>query len=417
MIKILTLYQAQRLILAHTTSTVAEIVPLDQALGRVPTVAIRARLAVPAFAQSCRDGFALRAKDTGSEPVNLQILGEIPAGWTRPTKKLQPGQAYRIMTGGMLPPGADSVIAFEEAGREEAEMVVLSGPYPRGAHIRAVGADLRRNQVIVRSGTEISPEHLPRLATAGVDELPVYARPRVGLLCTGNELLEDPAENPEPGNLIGGNRFLLAGLIRRYGGEPVNLGIVKDDASAIAAALVARMSGATHRSSCCSNGGLDLIISTGGMGPGKYDLVARALASLKSETLYHQLRLRPGKATLAALLGDCRQTLFFGLPGPPPVVCLLFYLLIAPALRRAQGYRQPRPVMVKAHLSQPLKLRCQGGIVQLKGAILETARGRLLVRRIGPGEVHNAIILAPAKRRELKKDELVTVQPISTGFC
>ncbi|ADH86646.1 molybdopterin molybdotransferase MoeA [Desulfurivibrio alkaliphilus] len=405
---ILTLQQAQRQILAHSRPGLPEMVPLERVLGRIPATAARARLAVPSFPHSSRDGYALLASDSqetgGAEEtagypprIRLAVVGEIAAGRTRPAKRLQPGQAYRIMTGGLLPPGADAVIPFERVYREEEDYITLSSPCRPGDYIRPVGADLRRGQIIVTPGRPVAPEHLPRLATAGVGELAVYPRPRVGLLCTGSELLDDTGENPVPGHLISGNRFLLAGLIRRWGGEPVDLGTVKDDPGAIAAIL--------HRQ---AESGLAMIISTGGMGPGKYDLVDGVLTRLQAHLLYRELRLRPGKATMAALLGS---TLFFGLPGPPPAVHLLFYLLVAPALRRAQGHHRPRPLIVQAHLRQALKLR-RGRVIQLKDAQLQADRGRLLVRPLPPGETMNAIILAPANRRELLPDELVRVFPL-----
>ncbi|MDF1613984.1 molybdopterin molybdotransferase MoeA [Desulfurivibrio dismutans] len=400
---ILTLQQAQREILAHSRPGLPEMIPLDRALGRIPAAAIRARLAVPSFPQSTRDGYALRANDSeeiGGDPgsLRLTVVGEIAAGRTRPAKRLQSGQAYRIMTGGLLPPGADCVIPFEGVHREDEGCISLQRACRAGDYIRPVGADLRRRQIIVPAGRPVMPEHLPRLATAGVGELAAYPRPRVGLLCTGSELLDDTGETPVAGHLISGNRFLLAGLIRHCGGVPVDLGTVKDDPGAIAAILT-----------CQAESGLEMIISTGGMGPGKYDLVDGVLARLQAGLLYRELHLRPGKATMAAMLG---RTLFFGLPGPPPAVHLLFYLLVAPALRRAQGYHRPRPQVVKAHLQQAVKIR-RGGVIQLKDAHLQADKGRLLVRPLPPGATMNAIILAPANRRELKKDELVRVLPLT----
>lgn len=402
---ILTLHQAQKQILADSRPGLPEIVPLDQALGRIPAVAARARLAVPSFPQSCRDGYALRARDTAQASpdqggVRLEVIGEIAAGRTKPATRLGPGQAYRIMTGGLLPPGADSIIAFEQVHQEEERQIILHAPCRRGDHIRPTGTDLRRHQIIVRPGRPVAPEHLPRLATAGVGKLTVYPRPRVGLLCTGSELLDDTGENPLPGNLISGNRFLLAGLIRRWGGEPVDLGTVRDD-PAIIAAILSRQAG----------GDLAAIISTGGMGPGKYDLMAAVLARLRARLLYRELHLRPGRATMAAMLD---RTLFFGLPGPPPAVHLLFYLLVAPALRRAQGHHHPRLHTVHAHLSRAVKLR-PGGVIQLKEAVLKAERGRLLVRPPRAGESLNAIILAPPNRRELHLEELVRVLPLTGG--
>lgn len=394
----LTLPQAHRLLRQHAAPTPSETVPLEQALGRVPTLPIRARLPVPSFPQSCRDGYALRSRDTDNGAQALKIMGEIAAGRTCPATRIKSGEAYRIMTGGALPPGADSIIAYERLEREARDHIVVSATYPPGRHIRSTGSDLRKNQIIVSPGQRVAADHLPLLATAGVSELMVHARPRVGLLCTGSELLEDTGETPLPGSLISGNRFLLAALIRQAGAIPQDLGTVGDDSGAIAAALqVGR-----------EEKGLDIIISTGGMGPGKYDLVGRALDELQGQVLYHELKLRPGRATMAALLG---RTVFFGLPGPPPAVHLLFHLLAAPTIEWMGGMRESRPKPLKAHLIAPINLR-QGGITQLKGAVLSAENGRLQVRLAAFNEVINAVIMVPARRRHFATNELVRVHPL-----
>ncbi len=389
------LRQAQQVILTQIRPTPAELLPLNETLGRVPTAPVRARLAVPSFCQSCRDGYALRADDiadSGGQARRFSIQGEIAAGLPAP-RRLTPGRAFRIMTGGMIPAGADMVIPFEEIEEEE-ESILVARPGRKGSHIRPVGADLRRNQVIAEAGRLIAPDHLPLLATAGVAAVAVHARPRIGLLCTGSELLDEHPGEPAAGKLISGNRALLDGLIRQGGGEPVDLGTVADDQQQIAA-IIAKQRTAN----------LTAIISTGGMGPGKYDLVARTLEQLGAKILYHALAVRPGKATLAATLGD---TFFFGLPGPPPAVHMLFYALILPALRRAQGLRHPRLPAAKAVLEHRLIVR-QRGVQHIKGGVIAWPNGRLTVRAPRPREAINAIILMPAHRKTIPAGGTVAV--------
>ncbi|MDZ7642749.1 MAG: NTP transferase domain-containing protein, partial [Desulfurivibrio sp.] len=183
--------QARRLILEAIQPDQPETIPLTEALDRIPAQPVRARLAVPSFPQSCRDGYALRAADCTARQgatVNLQIKGEIAAG-TPPPAKLQAGESYRIMTGGLVPPGADTVVPFEEIQHQERQSITLASGCRPGTHIRPPGSELGRGRVVVRAGRVIAPEHLARLATAGCEQLAVYPRPRVGILCTGSELL------------------------------------------------------------------------------------------------------------------------------------------------------------------------------------------------------------------------------------
>ncbi len=393
-----TLTQAQRLILASVRATASERLPLERAAGRVAAETLAAPRPVPAFARSAMDGFAVRSRDlataTPATPARLPVVGEIAAGTTA-IHRLEPGQARRIMTGGAIPPGADQVVPLEGC-REEGGTLFVPHPGRPGLHIRAKGTDCARGKAIVRAGHRIAPEHLALLAEAGLDQVPVHRPPRVGVLCTGSELLE-PGTPPLQGQIIGGNRFLLAALIRRAGGDPVDLGLVADHQDATLAAIDA-----------AAAAGLDLLVTTGGMGPGKYDLMSTMLARREARILYHALRVRPGKATIFALLGDLP---LFALPGPPPAVRILFNETVAPALAKAQGRKRPLPPPLRARLSEPLSLR-ESGLLNLKGGVFLWRPEGFMVRPATRAEAIDTVILIPPHRRRLAAGESVTTHPV-----
>jgi molybdopterin molybdotransferase len=300
------------------------------------------------------------------------------------------------MTGAPLPAGADAVVPFEET-RDGGDVIRLTSPIPRHANFRRPGTDCRRHQIIVKAGQPMTPYDLARLATAGVEHLPAHAAPRVGFLCTGSELADDLA-SLRPGQLISGNRPLLRALLRQGGAEPVDLGAVPDTAEAISGALTDAQA---QR--------LTLCITTGGMGPGKYDLVQHALGRLGGQVLYRSLNVRPGKATLAAMLDGL---LVIALPGPPPAVHLLFHELIAPLIRQAQGNRHPLPKAIRATLAETVHVR-QSGVLHLKEAVLYPRQRALFARLPRQGESPNAILLVPADRTALKAGESALLHPFS----
>ena len=396
----LPLTAAQKLLRRQVSLTAAEPVPLAEALGRIPVVPVRAPLAVPSFCQSTRDGFAVRSNDlrhaSAENPVVLAIRGEVAAGDTL-SHRVGRGETLRIMTGARLPSGADAVVPFEEA-HEAGGDIRLIGPLPRHANLRRPGTDCRANQILLPAGRPIMPYDLARMAPAGVARLMVHALPRVGYLCTGSELAND-AISLQPGRIISGNRPLLQALLRQSGAEPVDLGTVPDTVAALTGTLTAAQS---QRLSLC--------ITTGGMGPGKYDLVTHTLKQLGARILYHSLKVRPGKATLAAVFNGL---LFIALPGPPPAVHLLFHELVAPLIRQAQGHRQPLPRSVTATLAAPIQAR-QSGVLHLKEATLLAAKGALLARPPRPGENPNAILLIPASRKVLRTGESATLHLLPT---
>ena len=216
-----------------------------------------------------------------------------------------------------------------------------------------------------------------------------FARPEVAFICTGSELV---MTDPEPGQIISGNRLLLTSLIQEGGGQPRDLGTVVDSVSPICRALQDASSAR-------------MVITTGGMGPGKYDLLHHCYQEVGIKILYRSLKVRPGRATI---FGVKDGTMFFGLPGPPPAAHLLFRELVRPALLAMQGDVRRRPVRIRAILAEEIKMK-RRGLVNLKGGIIDFVDDKMTVRTAGLTEQAMATIIVPAHRRCLRKGEMVSV--------
>jgi len=401
---ILSLAQAQRLIISHVTALATENVPLPQAGGRIAATAIKAVRAVPDFARSAMDGYAVNSRDLtgGAEPITLEITGEIAAG-TTDLPRLAGKTAIAIMTGGALPPGANQVVPFEHCLKKEGMALVDSPPRP-GAFIRARGTDLAARQTIVRAGSKIEAQHLPLLAESGLAQVSVVGRPELAIVCTGSELL-DTVDTPEVGQIVGGNRFLLAALIRGAGSVSRDLGLVADDCDRIVATLKDALHGPSQA-----------VVTTGGLGPGNYDLLPQAFARLGITPLYTALAVRPGRSTMFGLY---QGKPIFALPGPPPAVFLLFHELVLPALRAMQGQRRPLPPLRRASLTTPVVLK-KTGLLNLKGAVARLKGKSLTARPTRKNETANAIIHLPPSRKHLLAGEDISLRlctPDFLDFC
>lgn len=388
--------EAQRLIVGNCVLLSEEDVSLVDALDRYPSHSLPALEPLPGYDQSLRDGYAIgRPKqETKAAPfARFRIVGEVAAGDTR-SLRLQKGEAVRIMTGGLVPAGCRGVVPQEVCQRLADEVTVpISFLDPPGSFIHRRGRETAKGRVVASRGYPIRPEHLIVLAGVGYDTVPVVRRPRVSFLSTGSELVS------QPGGRVAGQKFsanpaLLENLIRNSGAIPQDLGMVEDEVGAVLERLAAV--------DCAST---DVIITTGGMGPGKYDLIEETFTRLGGKVLYRSLHLRPGKSTLFGTLGSC---LFFGLPGPPPAVQLLFSQLVRPALLSLQGAHECGPERIHAFLAEDLELG-KRGLPRLKSGVLMMKNGCCLVRPGARGEPSSCYIYCPANRRLLRKDEKVRV--------
>jgi molybdopterin molybdotransferase len=387
------LISAQKIIAAHIRRTQGEDVPLEEALLRLPVESLRAGRPLPGYDQSTRDGFVIVGAGLPSgDESTFRIEGEIRAGTTG-RHTVRPATACRIMIGGLIPARGARVLPQEDCRERDGILSVANAVLQRRAtFIRRKGSEIRRGRVVVPAGTSILPDHQVLLAAAGHSRVLVHCRPRVAFFCTGSELVASAAE-VEDGLKVSGNRYLLHGLIRLSGGLPRYLGTAADSYEDLAAAL-----GRIDRDAT------EVIITTGGMGPGRYDLLEQAFAAAGGEVVYRSLSVRPGKATLFGRLGP---SLFFGLPGPPPAVRVLFHELVGPALLLLQGMRKGGPQGIKASLQEEVVLK-EKGVLNLKGGIRKGGS----VRLAGKVEVPDCSILFPGHRMRFKQGEMVEVHPV-----
>jgi len=317
------LQTAHQLILEATPVLGSESVPFLDALGRVLATDIVATEDCPGSDISTKDGFALHhASLEGAStqcPVFLKIIGESAAG--RPCgAPVEAGKAVRIMAGGMMPEGADTVVGLEAVTEDQGYVVCTSGP-KRGSSVRLRGALLRNGEVVFRAGLVVGPSEVGVLASLRRAYVPVHRKPLVAIVTTGDELL-DFHEPSSPWKTMSSNLYSLTAQVLEAGAVPLCIGIVKDQLET----LQSRLSEALRA---------DVIITSGGMSKGKYDLVQETFASLGMDMALSTLLGKPGKPSIFGKIGD---SLVFGLPGSPAAATLSFEQFVKPALLRMMGH-------------------------------------------------------------------------------
>lgn len=369
----------------------AEIAPIADALGRVAAEPVVAEVAVPRFANSAMDGYALYSTDTDSAPVRLRVVGLALAG--SPTDcDIAPGEAVRIMTGAPVPASADAVCVLERTHLEEgSEFVVIEAKVPRGANIRLPGDDISVGQEVVRTGTVISASHLGVLASLGRHRVSAYRVPRVGVLSSGDEL----AANDEPlrrGQIHDANRPTLMALCRQAGFKVVDLGMVHDDEEAIAGVLRAG-------EECC-----DAIVTTGGVSVGDADLLKIALDKLSGGAMASMtVAVKPGKPLAFGVLAESGVPVI-GLSGNPAAAIVGFQLFARPALMKMAGRRDIDHPIVRGISEFALPRRRDGKLHVVRSTATIGTDGMTRVRPSGGQASHLVRSLAEANAFALVPD-------------
>lgn len=305
--------------LVRTNVLGAEHVALGDCYGRVLAEDLTAQSPLPAFPSSAVDGYAVRSSDAGR---TLKVVGESAAG--RPlAERISEGTAARILTGGVLPEGADCVVMVEEVSLDGELVTVPPGLHP-GTNFHAVGADLRVGEKVLSGGTQLGPAEIGLAAAIGLPRLPVHRRPRVALMSTGDELVE-VGKTPGRGQIQDSNRWALLAALREAGADVRLLGIAPDEPDALRRLVVDALDEA------------DVLVTSGGVSVGTHDLVKPLLESLGTVHI-GRVKLKPGKPfTFATLDGDGRK-IAFGLPGFPVSSLVTFEVFVRPALRKMQGF-------------------------------------------------------------------------------
>jgi molybdopterin molybdotransferase len=364
MADLLSIEEAQRLILERVRPLEPERVRLEDAVGRVLAEDALAVVDLPPFPSSAMDGFALRASDTpGVLPVQVRIAAGRPA-----PRALRAGEAMGIATGGVVPDGADAVIPVEYVVEHDNDVEIREVVSP-GANVRPRGGDLLAGDTVVERGVVLGAAQLGALAAAGVAEVACAARPRAAVVTTGTELR--PAGEPlGPGEVYEANGLILVTQLRSAGALSERLAVVADDEDA-------------HREALARGLDFDVLVTSGGVSVGPHDLVRRVEAELGIEEVFWRVAVKPGKPVSFGVRG---KTLVFGLPGNPVSSLVGFELFVRPALLALQGHADPLPRFVPGRLAA--------------AARQNDARDQLLRARMRTDSDDGAVLLEPLAGQE-----------------
>ncbi|RNC29204.1 MAG: Molybdopterin molybdenumtransferase [Candidatus Dichloromethanomonas elyunquensis] len=320
----ISLEEARTILLENDTPMIREYINLQDSLDRVVSENIIAEENLPPFARSPYDGYAFRAEDTATatkeKPVILEVIEEVPAG-AFPRKRIISGKTAKILTGAPIPEGANAVAKYEETEISGNLVSIFSGFKP-GENVVPAGEDLAQGEIIARKGMVVSPPVLGLMAALGISRIPVYKRPKIAIICTGDELL-DVSEPLRPGMIRNSNTYTLAAYCREIGAEPIVLGTVRDRVEEVGEMINRGLSEA------------DMVITTGGVSVGDYDVLGEAVANIGAETLYWKVEIKPGSPNLTAIKNS---KVILGLSGNPAAALVIFHLLGVPFIKKLAGY-------------------------------------------------------------------------------
>jgi len=317
------LEEALRIVLESVKPLESERVFIHEALGGVLAEDVVSDTDKPLFDNSAMDGYAVRWDDIKEVPARLKVIGEYAAG-TEENLKVEKGTAVKIFTGAPIPEGADTVVPVEYTEKENG-YVIIKKSFNQGANVRRKGEDVKKGEVVLPKGKEIRAYEMGMLASVNKAVVSVYRKPHVGILSTGDEILDVCEEQTRHSQIRTSNNYTIYGQVLQAGGIPYNLGIAPDDPEKLKEILRS-----AHR--------YDVFITTGGVSMGEKDYVQYLVKELGIDVKFHKLKIKPAKPVLFGVYGD--DKLFFGLPGNPVSAALAFDLLVYPAIRAMQGHKE-----------------------------------------------------------------------------
>jgi len=383
-------------------------VPLLRAAGRVLAETITADRDIPPFPRSTRDGYAVRAADLAKLPATLKVIGEIKAGPQQLPSTLNPGQAFAIMTGAPVPQGADAIVMVEYTS-QKADSVEITKSVAPGENIVAQGAEAKRGNLLLDRGTRLNQAAIALAASVGRSKLQVFVRPQIAVLTTGDEIVEVDAEIG-PTQIRNSNGYSLAVQIQQAGGEPVLLPIAPDEPRRLRQLIEEGLQS-------------DLLIMTGGVSMGRYDLVEQVLSELQAEFFFTGAKIQPGRPVVfgrirSEVQAPAQHKYFFGLPGNPVSTMVTFELFARPILQALAGASPSQLTFLYARLKS--EIRVKPGLTRFLPAILsgQTEDSQVeLVPWQGSGDIAaqaraNCYIVVPQDRKLIAADDWVAVMPM-----
>jgi molybdopterin molybdotransferase len=385
-----------------------EKVPLLNGLGRVLGEDIFASRNIPPLNNSAMDGYVIRSADslqaTPDTPVQLRVIGEIPAG-RMTQQELASGEAAQIMTGGILPPRGDTVVRLEDV-RREGEWIFISSPYPPEYDVRMAGSDVKCGDVVVQKGTVLGAADIGMIAATSRSFVFVYQRPTVAIISTGDELV-DVDQEPSLWEIININGYAGISQISECGAIPLYMGIAMDNKEDIGR----RFQDASRA---------DVIISSGGISLGNYDFVRDVIADSGNNLHFWQVAMKPGKPLA---YGRVHGKIFFGLPGNPSSSMISFEQFVRPALLKMMGHTHLFRRTVRAVVEENIEKK--EGMTHFIRSRVEWRDGCYRVVATGDPKTNilksmagvNGLIVLPEKATTLKKGDEATIQLIDHSFC
>jgi molybdopterin molybdotransferase len=392
--------EAERLLTEARATRGVERVALEAAAGRVLAEPVQADRDQPPFARATRDGFACRVADL--QAGAMRVVAQLRAGEAWTLGAIRPGEAVEIMTGAAVPPGADCVVMLEHIATTGAYISLEEKrEIGAGENIVSAGAEARSGDVVLAAGQRLGAAAIAAAAACGGAELPVFSRPRVAILATGDELV-DVKDKPLPHKIRNSNSSSLAVQVRAAGGEPVVLPIVRDESAATERAIR-------------DAGDSDLILLTGGVSMGKFDFVEQALMALGAEFFFTGARIQPGKPVV---FGKLPSAYFLGLPGNPLSTMVTFALFAAPLVRALGGESECKPRFGMARLEE--EVRVKTGLTRFLPARVESHVRGSRVKRVawqGSGDLAagakaSGFLVVPETVERVAAGEVVSVLEI-----